>query len=87
MRLDSLKAANQAIITKYLDILKLLKATIKRLKGYRKSSKYSYIAKIILVFKYILLYYKQRIAIYNAINYNAYNKAPKDYFTINLRAA
>jgi hypothetical protein len=36
-------------------VLKLLKATIKRLKERRKSGRFSAIAKIILVFKYILL--------------------------------
>jgi hypothetical protein len=39
-------------------VLKLLKATIKRLKGRSKSGRFSAIAKIILVFKYILNYYK-----------------------------
>jgi hypothetical protein len=68
-------------------VLKPLKAATKRLKGRRNSGRFSAIAKIILVFKYILNYYKQRIKVYEAVNYNAYNKAPKDYLAINLRAA
>ena len=65
-------------------MLKLLKAAIKRLKGRSKTSRFSSITKIILVFKYILSYYKQRVKAYSAVNYNAYNKARKDYLTINM---
>jgi hypothetical protein len=68
-------------------VLKLLKATTKRLKRRGNSRRFSAITKIILVFKYILNYYKQRIKVYKAINYNAYNKAPKNYFATNLRVA
>jgi hypothetical protein len=68
-------------------MLKLLKAAIKRLKGRGNSRRFSAIAEIILVFKYILNYYKQRIKVYKAVNYNAYDEAPKDYLAINLRAA
>jgi hypothetical protein len=68
-------------------VLKPLKLATKRLKERSKSGRFSAIAKIILVFKYILLYYKQRIKAYKLVNYNAHNKAPKDYFVINLRAA
>jgi hypothetical protein len=68
-------------------VLKLLKAATKRLKGRSKTSRFSSIAKIILVFKYILSYYKQRVKAYSAVNYNAYNKAPKDYLAINMRVA
>jgi hypothetical protein len=68
-------------------VLKLLKLATKRLKGRGKSERFSAITKIILVFKYILLYYKQRIKAYKLVNYNAYNKAPKNYFVINLRTA
>jgi hypothetical protein len=66
-------------------VLKPLKATTKRLKERGNSECFSAIAKIILVFKYILNYYKQRIKVYKAVNYNAYNKAPKNYLAINLR--
>jgi hypothetical protein len=68
-------------------MLKPLKAATKRLKGRGNSGRFSAIAEIILVFKYILNYYKQRIKVYKAVNYNAYDEAPKDYLAINLRAA
>jgi hypothetical protein len=75
------------VVTKYLDVLKPLKSATKRLKGHSKSRRFSAIAKIIPVFKYILSYYEQRVKAYEAVGYNAHNKAPKDYFAINLRAA
>jgi hypothetical protein len=68
-------------------VLKPLKAATKRLKGRGNSGRFSAITKIILVFKYILNYYEQRIKVYKAVDYNAYDKAPKDYLAINLRAA
>jgi hypothetical protein len=75
------------VVTKYLDILKPLKSATKRLKRHSKSGRFSAITKIILVFKYILAYYEQRVKAYKAVDYNAHNKSPKDYFAINLRAA
>ena len=33
------------------------------------------------------MYYKQRVKAYEAVDYNAHDKAPKDYLAINLRAA
>jgi hypothetical protein len=39
------------------------------------------------VFEYILNYYEQRVKVYEAVNYNAYDEAPKDHLAINLRAA
>jgi hypothetical protein len=68
-------------------VLKPLKSATKRLEGRGKSGRFGAITKIILVFKYILLYYEQRIKAYKLVNYNAHDKAPKDYFVINLRAA
>jgi hypothetical protein len=68
-------------------VLKPLKSATKRLKGRGKSGRFSAIAKIILVFEYILLYYEQRIKAYKLVNYNAYNEAPNNHFAINLRAA
>jgi hypothetical protein len=85
--LDGLTTHNWAVVTEYIDALKPLKAAIKRLKGRGNSGRFSCIAKVILVFKYILNYYKSRVLAYEAVKYNAYNKAPKDYLTINIRAA
>ena len=74
--------------------MKPLKSVTKRLEGRSKDAKgrvggghYGAIAKVILVFKYILTYYKQRVEAYKAVNYNAHNEAPKDHLAINLRAA
>ncbi|KAF1964228.1 hypothetical protein BU23DRAFT_585672 [Bimuria novae-zelandiae CBS 107.79] len=69
------------------DILKLLKTAIKRLEGRGKSSSFRAITKIILIFKYLLTYYEQRVNIYKVVNYNKHDKLPKDYIIINLRAA
>jgi hypothetical protein len=60
-------------------MLKPLKTATERLKRRSKCSGFRSIAKVILVFKYLLLYYKQRVNSYAAVNYNAYSKAPKDY--------
>ena len=75
-------------------MLKPLKSVTKRLEGRGKDAdsrvgggRYGAIAEVILVFNYILTYYKQRIKAYESIKYNAYNKVPKDYLSINLRAA
>jgi len=75
------------VVTKYLDVLKPFKSATKRLEGRGKSGRFSAITKIILVFKYILLYYEQRVKAYEAVDYNAHDEAPEDYLAINLRAA
>ena len=75
------------MITEYIDVLKLLKTATERLKGRGKSGGFRSIAEVILVFKYLLSYYKQRVNLYAAVNYNAHPKAPKDYLVTNLRAA
>jgi hypothetical protein len=101
MRSDWLSAADWAVVTEYIEVLRPLKLATKRLKGRGKGVKgahndvdsspkcgrYSAIAKIILVFKYILTYYEQRVKAYKAVNYNAHEEAPEDYLVINLRAA
>ena len=68
-------------------MLRPLKLATKRLEGRGKSGCFSAITKVILVFNYIFIYYKQRVKGYKAVNYNAHNEAPKDYLAINLRAA
>jgi hypothetical protein len=89
------------VVTKYIKVLQPLKLAIKQLKGRGKGVKgadddvnspprcgrYSAIAKIIPVFKYILTYYEQRVKAYKDVDYNAHKEAPKDYLAINLRAA
>jgi hypothetical protein len=75
-------------------VLKPLKSATKRLKGRGKDADgrvgggcYGAVAEVILVFKYILTYYEQRVKAYESVNYNAHNEAPGDYLPINLRAA
>jgi hypothetical protein len=87
MRLDGLKAADWAVVTEYMDVLKPLKAATKRPEGRGKSGRFGAIAEIIPVFEYILNYYEQRIQVYEAVNYNAHNEAPEDHLAINLPAA
>ena len=70
-----------------MDVLKPLKAATKRLEGRSKNRGFGDIAEIILVFKYILRYYEERLKAYKAVNYNAHAKALEDYLAINLRAA
>jgi hypothetical protein len=75
------------VITQYIEALKPLKHATKRLKGRSKTSNFSAIYKIILVFKYLLSSLKLITLLYEHVNFNAYAKAPKDYLLINIRAA
>jgi hypothetical protein len=87
MRSDGLTAADWAVVTEYIDVLKPLKSATKRLEGRGKSGRFGAIAEIIPVFEYILSYYEQRVKAYEAVDYNAHNEAPEDHLAINLRAA
>ncbi|KAI1523728.1 Dimer-Tnp-hAT domain containing protein [Pyrenophora tritici-repentis] len=87
MRLDGLTAADCAVITEYMDVLKPLKLTAKRLEGRSDSGRFGAIAEVILVFEHLLFYYEQRVKVYEAVNYNAHDEAPEDHLAINLRAA
>jgi hypothetical protein len=87
MRSDGLTAADWAVVTEYMDVLKPLKAATKRLEGRSKNGGFGDIAEIIPVFEYILRYYEERVKAYEAVNYNAHAEAPEDHLAINLRAA
>lgn len=87
MRSDGLTAADWAIVTEYIDVLKPLKSATKRLEGRGRSGRYGSIADIIPVFEYILTYYEQRVKSYEAVDYNAHDEAPEDHLAINLKAA
>jgi hypothetical protein len=87
MRSDGLTTADWAVVTEYVDVLKLLKAATKRLEGRGNSGRFGAIAEIIPVFEYILNYYERRVKVYEAVNYNAHDEAPEDHLAINLRAA
>jgi hypothetical protein len=85
MQSDSLTTADWAMVTDYMDVPKQLKAATKRLEECRNSRHFGAIAEIIVVFEYILNYYEQCIKVYEAVDYNAHNKAPKNHLAINLR--
>jgi hypothetical protein len=85
MQLDGLTAADWAVVTEYLDVLKPLKSATRRLEGRGKSGRFGAIAEIIPVFEYTLSYYKQPVKAYETVDYNAHNEAPEDHLAINLR--
>jgi hypothetical protein len=87
MRSDGLTAADWAVFTEYMDVLKPLKLATKRLEGRSDSTRFGAIAEIILVFEHLLSYCEQRVKVYEAVNYNAHDEAPEDHLAINLRAA
>ncbi|KAA8621072.1 Dimer-Tnp-hAT domain-containing protein [Pyrenophora tritici-repentis] len=79
MRSGGLTAADWAVVTEYIDVLKPLKSATKRLEGRGKDTEgrvggglYGAIAEVIPVFEYILTYYEQRVKAYEAAN---------DYYT------
>jgi hypothetical protein len=75
------------VITEYIEVLKLLKAATKRLEGRGKSGAFRAVAKIILVFEYLLRVYEDRLQSYNNLIHDEYDESPKDHLAINLRAA
>jgi hypothetical protein len=94
MRSDGLTAADWAVVTEYIDVLKPLKSATKRLEGHGKDAdgrvgggRYGAIAEVIPVFEYILTYYEQPVKAYESVDYNAHKEAPEDHLPINLRAA
>ncbi|KAI1522473.1 hypothetical protein PtrSN001C_011831 [Pyrenophora tritici-repentis] len=87
MRSDGLGAADWAVITEYMDVLKPLKTATERLEGRGKSGGSGSIAEVIPVLEYLLSYYEQRVNSYAAVDYNAHPEAPEDHLATNLRAA
>jgi hypothetical protein len=87
MRSDGLRAADWAVITEYMDVLKLLKTATEHLEGCGKCGGFGSISEVIPVFEYLLLYYKQRVNSYAAVDYNAHPEAPKAHLATNLHAA
>jgi hypothetical protein len=87
MRSDGLSAADWAVVTEYMDVLRPLKLATKRLEGRGKGGRFGAIAEVIPVFDYILNYYEQRVKEYEAVDYNVHDEAPEDHLPINLHAA
>jgi len=87
MRSAGLTTHDWAVITEYMDVLKQLKAATKRLEGRGNSGRFGCVAEVIPVFKYILIYYEQRVLAYEAVKYNAHDEGPEDHLAINMGAA
>jgi hypothetical protein len=87
MRSGGLKAADWAVITKYIKVLKPLKEATKRLEARGKHGSFRAIYKVIPVFEYVIRAYEAILRTYNHVDFNAYPKALEDYLAINLNAA
>jgi hypothetical protein len=87
MRSTGLSAADWAVVTKYIDLLKPLKVSTERLEGRGKSGKYGAIYEIIPVFEYLLGALESRYRQYKHVNFDAHYEAPEDHLAINLKAA
>jgi hypothetical protein len=61
MRSDGINTADWQVITEYIDVLRPLKQATKQLKGRGINSAFRAVAEIILVFKYLLRIYKDRL--------------------------
>jgi hypothetical protein len=75
MRPDGLTAADWAVVTEYIDVLKPLKSATKRLEARGKDAdgrvgggRYGAIPEVIPVFEYILTYYEQRVKAYESVD-------------------
>jgi hypothetical protein len=75
------------VVIEYLDVLRPLKYTTKRLGGRGKGGQYGAIYEVIPVYDYILGYYEQRAAPYADVVYDEHAESPEDHLAINLRAA
>jgi hypothetical protein len=101
MRSNGLTNDDWQVVTKYMDVLSPLKECTKRLEGRGKAKdkdkdkaindskpgSFRAIAKIILVFKYLLTTLELRLQSYDDVVHNAHDEAPEDHLAINLRAA
>jgi hypothetical protein len=75
------------VITQYIEALKPLKHATERLEGRGKTSNFSAIYEIILVFEYLLSSLELIASPYEHVNFDAHAEAPEDYLPINIRAA
>ena len=86
MRSNGLSAADWAVITEYIEVLKPLKEATKRLEAHSNLGRYRALYKVILVYKYILNAYELILATYDSVDHGR-DSAPEDHLPINLRAA
>lgn len=87
MRSSGLGAADWAVITEYIDLLRPLKYATERLEGRGKSGRFGAIYEIIPVFEYLLIELETRCTQYEHVDFNAHAEAPEDHLAINLKAA
>ena len=87
MRSDCLAAADWAVVTKYMDVLRPLKECTNRLEGRGEQGGFRAVAEIILVFEYLLSVYEDRLQNYDDVIHDEHDEAPEDHLAINLRAA
>jgi hypothetical protein len=87
MRSDGINTADWQVITEYIDVLRPLKQATKQLKGRGINSAFGAVAEIILVFKYLLRIYEDRLQSYKDVIHDKHEESPKDHLAINLRAA
>jgi hypothetical protein len=75
------------VITEYIDVLSPLRDCTNCLEGKGGQGSFGAIAKIILVFEYLLRVLETRLQSYDDVVHDAYDEAPEDYLAINLCAA
>jgi hypothetical protein len=87
MRSGGLKAADWAVITEYIEVLKPLKEATKRLEARGKHGSFGAIYEVIPVFEYVIGAYEAILRTYNHVDFNAHPEAPEDHLAINLNSA
>jgi hypothetical protein len=86
MRSEGLTAADWAVITEYIEVLKPLKDATKRFKGRGKCGRFGAIYEVIPVFEFLIGRFKQCLRQYERVDFEQ-REAPKDHISINFRAA
>lgn len=76
MRSDGLTAADWAVITEYINVLRPLKTATKRFEGRGKSGSFGSIAEIIPVFEVLFSKFEEKLQNYDAVDHYQHNEAP-----------
>ena len=79
-------AADWAVITEYIVVLKPLKEATRSLEARGSSGRFGAIFEVYPVYEVVLKAYKTALEPYGGVDYNAPH-APEDHLVINLRAA
>ena len=91
MRSEGLTAADWAVITEYVDVLKPLKVATERLEGcgkklYKLNGRFGAIYEVIPTFEQLIAAFEERLLLYTEVDFKQ-DKTLEDYIAINLRAA